>query len=249
MKNTPIIILNRDRLNSTKSLVKCLLDRHYTNIVILDNGSTYQPLLEWYSHQEECIIYYNKEVEHNHYALHNLLHTKNEFFTDLLKDSWYVFTDSDLILHDTVPDNFINDLITICSKYDKDKVGLGIHVNDINKELFSNNDYWELMSFMKDYENQFVQGGGPYGVSVIESEDNVCTLYDAPIDTTFAVCKPNSAPIASRNCMRTGFPYLCKHLPFYYDLKSYPEDELYYLRHISGNAQTGFSHKILKFIL
>lgn len=248
MKNIPIIILNRDRLNSTKLLVENLINRSYSNIIILDNGSTYPLLLKWYSEQQQCKIIFNNEVEHNHRALYNLLCTNNTFFKNLLQDSWYVFTDSDLILHDTVPNDFIEDLIHICIKYNKDKVGLGIHVNDIHKELFTNDQYWELMSYMKDYENQFIQNGGPYNVVEINSPENVCTLYDAPIDTTFAVCKPNSMPVASRNCIRTGYPYLSKHMPFYYDINSYPDDELYYLKHISSNAETGFSSKVLKFL-
>jgi hypothetical protein len=51
-----------------------------------------------------------------------------------------------------------------------------------------------------------------------------------------------------KNCIRTGYPYLSKHLPFYYDVNSYPQDELYYLKHISVNAETGFSSKVLKFL-
>jgi hypothetical protein len=248
MKNIPIIILNRDRLESTKQLVSLLINRNYNNIVILDNGSTYEPLLDWYSSSTDFQIYFNMTVAHNHHALHNLLSIQDEFFVSLLQNSWYVFTDSDLILHDTVPDNFIDDLINICIKYNKDKVGLGIHVNDMHKELFTDAAYWELMEFMKDYENQFTRNGGPYGIVEIQSADNPCVLYDAPIDTTFAVCKPNSQPIGSRNCIRTGYPYLSKHLPFYYDINSYPADELYYLKHISVNAETGFSSKVLKFL-
>ena len=248
MKNIPIVILNRDRLESVKTLTASLIAREYTNIIIVDNGSTYQPLLDWYNNQSHCTIFYNTVVEHNHYALNNLLNINDAFITPLLKDSWYVFTDSDIILHDTVPFNFIEDLINICKRYEKDKVGLGIYVNDINRDLFTDESYWELMSFMRNYENQFTESGGPYEVREIVSDENPCTLYDAPIDTTFAVYKPNVLPIGSRNCMRTGYPYLSKHLPFYYDISSYPSDELYYLKHISVNAVTGFSSKVLKFL-
>lgn len=248
MKNIPIVILNRDRLESVKLLINCLISRGYTNIVIIDNGSTYQPLLDWYASSNDFNVYVNTSVPQNNHALYNLLNIRDEFFVKLLQDSWYVFTDSDLILHDSVPDNFIDDLINICIKYDKEKVGLGIHVDDMHEELFTNTDYWELMNFMKDYENQFTRNGGPYNIVEIQSDDNPCVLYDAPIDTTFAVCKPNSQPIGNRNCIRTGYPYLSKHLPFYYDINSYPVDELYYLKHISSNAETGFSSKVLKFL-
>lgn len=45
----PIIINNYNRLTMLKKLIDSLTSRGYTNIVILDNQSTYPPLLEWYA--------------------------------------------------------------------------------------------------------------------------------------------------------------------------------------------------------
>ena len=48
MKNIPIVILNRDRLYPLQEQVNVLQKKGYTNITIIDNQSTYQPLLDWY---------------------------------------------------------------------------------------------------------------------------------------------------------------------------------------------------------
>ena len=50
-RDIPIIINNYNRLTMLKKLIDSLTSRGYTNIVILDNQSTYPPLLEWYA---EC---------------------------------------------------------------------------------------------------------------------------------------------------------------------------------------------------
>ena len=48
--NFPVYIVNRNRLTTTKRLVDWLLQsQDLEKIVILDNQSTYEPLLEYYS--------------------------------------------------------------------------------------------------------------------------------------------------------------------------------------------------------
>lgn len=46
--NLTVVINNRNRLSTTKKMVADLLKRGTTNIIIIDNESTYIPLLEWY---------------------------------------------------------------------------------------------------------------------------------------------------------------------------------------------------------
>ena len=249
MKNTPIVINNRDRLDSTKALVESLYSRGYSNIVILDNGSTYQPLLEWYGTQNLAYVFFNDVTVQTHMTLDHLFHhTQHEYFVQLLKDSWYVYTDSDLTLHSDVPENFIEDLINICAKYNVHKVGLGLKVDDMVEELYTSQEYWKLMKFMSEYESQFCHED-----RLMPENGDICELFRSPIDTTFAVYRPN-ASIYSTNgtwdtpdSIRTGYPYICKHEPFYYDLADYPADEYYYLTHIPSNVETGFSSKVLRF--
>ncbi len=48
-RKIPIIINNFNRLDSMKQLIESLEKRGYTNIFIIDNLSTYPPLLEYYN--------------------------------------------------------------------------------------------------------------------------------------------------------------------------------------------------------
>ena len=64
MKNIPIVILNRDRLYPLIDQVNVLRQKGYNNITIIDNQSTYQPLLEWYK-QDGLDVFYNDITENS----------------------------------------------------------------------------------------------------------------------------------------------------------------------------------------
>lgn len=51
-RDVPIFINARDRLGVMKRLIDWLLDAGYRNLIILDNNSTYPPLLEYYNNIE-----------------------------------------------------------------------------------------------------------------------------------------------------------------------------------------------------
>ena len=54
-------------------------------------------------------------------------------------------------------------------------------------------------------------------------------LYDAPIDTTFALYRPGSRYDLSG--IRSGFPYLARHHPWYEDSDNPSAEQSYYVRH------------------
>src|ERR1700678_4193012 len=51
----PVYINNHNRLTTTKAMTEWLLKAGTKRIVILDNGSTYAPLLEWYEKLSEGV--------------------------------------------------------------------------------------------------------------------------------------------------------------------------------------------------
>ena len=78
-----------------------------------------------------------------------------------------------------------------------------------------------------DWESQFWKK---------ELEPNV---YNAPIDTTFAVYKPYfKGEIIDFNdtYIRTGFPYTIRHLPWYINSNSLSDEDKYYLSHIKTST-------------
>jgi hypothetical protein len=64
-KQIPIVILNRDRFHPVVEQVNALQSKVNTNIIIIDNQSTYQPLLDWYK-TSNVDVFYNDITENYH---------------------------------------------------------------------------------------------------------------------------------------------------------------------------------------
>lgn len=224
-KNIPIVILNRDRLYPLKEQVKVLNDKGYYNITIIDNQSTYPPLLEWYM-ESGCYVFYNDLTENSCHAFRDLVLMNHPKFADITSN-WYVFNDSDIIPAESVPDNFIEHLIEYAIRYNKSKVGMAIEINDIDLS-------YPLNAWAHGYES------GYWTNAIV---DNGVELYPHPIDTTFAVHAPNTIPTWSNDTLRVGYPYIVKHAPFYYDPNHLPDDELYYINHMNKQS-SNWSSKV-----
>jgi glycosyltransferase involved in cell wall biosynthesis len=85
-----VVINNRNRLTTTKNMVeKLLVLNPLLDIIILDNGSTYPPLLEWY-----------KTIHCQKYFLENQGHLALwSIGLDKKLGDYFVYTDSDIILN------------------------------------------------------------------------------------------------------------------------------------------------------
>ena len=225
MKNTPIVILNRDRLYPLIEQVEALRSRGYNNITIIDNQSTYSPLLEWYK-QSGLDIFYNNITENSCHAFRDLINSNHPKFKEIISD-WYVFNDSDIIPIESVPDNFIEDLINYAKKYSIQKVGMSIKIDDIDLN-------YPLNAWVHSYESTY------WTNAIIDGD---VELYPHPIDTTFAVHAPGVIPTWSNNTLRAGVPYIVKHAPFYFDPNNLPEDEKYYLSHMNKQS-SNWSSKV-----
>lgn len=215
MKDIPIFVLNKDRLDTLKLFIDSMHKRNYTNITIIDNKSTYEPLLDWYK-SSGIDVYFNNTPKTTNGSLLYLSHEyKIEKFRKPVMEGYYILNDSDVIPIDECPNDFIEDLVELCKKYQKMKVGLGLKIDDIPDCFYRKSDVQSIE--------------GPYWNSPLMGEK--MTLYKAPIDTTFAVYKPGSLAGwgSGEDCIRTGSPYLARHIPWYYDYNNLPEDEKYYI--------------------
>lgn len=220
----PIFIINKDRLGPLKKLVDFLLKRGYEGITIIDNKSTYKPLLDWY--KRAPVYVFNNYTEHTgNTSLNQLAYThKIPIFADAIKSN-YILTDSDILPVEYIPNNFIEDMVDICNRYEKHKVGLGLKIDDIPNHFYKK-------QHVLDIETPFWQH---------ELHGEKMPLYEAPIDTTFAVYgKYTEAAHGDKNdCFRTGGDYVARHAGWYYDFDNLPEDEKYYLKNLSiGNGIT-----------
>lgn len=204
-KDVPIIINNYNQLTYLKSLLDALEKRGYTNIHILDNASSYPPLIEFYA-----------QCRYPVYKLAKNIGYKALWETDIFKKfrrSYYVYTDPDVVPIDECPPNFIEYFFDLLGKYKKaQKVGFSLKTDDLpdcfhSKEKVIN---WEQKILRK---------------TVGEN------VYDAPIDTTFALYRPFSSGEANfvELNLRTGFPYQARHLPWYSDSDNLTDEQKYYI--------------------
>lgn len=209
----PVVINNRNRNTSLKTLVDWLLSAGMRNIIVLDNESTYPPLLE----------YYRSLVEHPHVTVQYLRENVGADalwqvpLYSKLKSSFYIYTDSDVVPITECPTDVVEILLGYLQQYKRyQKIGLGLVVDDLPD------------SFEK--KEQVVRTES----ALLNSPIIPHQLYDAPVDTTFALYAPFQKGGAKLRAMRTGFPYMIKHLPWYQDSSNPTTEEEYYRRHANS---------------
>ena len=217
----PIIINNFNRLTYPLQLITFLERCGLNNIIILDNNSTYLPLLKFY---ETCKY---KVIRESHNYGH-LAFWKSGLY-NRYKWNYFVYTDSDVVPADECPTNFIVHFKTMLNRdYGLDKIGFGIKIDDLP-------DSFSMKKRIVDYEIRYWQN------------EVMPNIYKAPIDTTFALYKPLSnlkgGQAYTLSALRTGFPYLIRHLPWYIDSENLSEEEQYYVKTCNDSSSIGQHQK------
>lgn len=209
-KNIPIIINNFNRLSYLQKLINSLWRRGYRNIYIIDNASTYPPLLEFYRTWQFPIIRLKENMGHRALWESSLI---NKF-----KSKFYVYTDPDLELVEDCPDDFMRLFLRSLWKHPKAQlVGFSLLINDLP-------DCYDHKEEVINWETKFYKNKIGY-------------LYSAAIDTTFALHRPISrGKVSDKISFRTAYPYQARHLPWYEDSSNLPEEEIYYVSHKKRNV-------------
>jgi len=203
MKDIPIFIVNFNRFDPVRMLVESFLKRNYNNITILDNASEYSPLLEWY---KTCGV-----------KVHHIGSNQGPYILDRLpeyypitKNQYYVYTDADVVPIDEAPDDFLGDIVELSKTHKIPKIGLGLKIDDLP-------DHFKFKQNVINHEGSFWKRE--------KIVDKKCDLFRAPIDSTFAVNSPGIICRLSDEDFRSGFPYMARHVPWYYDSNNLPDDE------------------------
>lgn len=209
----PIIINNFNRYTYLLVLIESLEKRGYHNIYIIDNNSTYPPLLEYY-----------KTCKHKVLLLHENVGYKSIWETgvfEMFKHSYYVYTDSDMQIDVNCPNDFMEKFVKLLKKYRFcQKVGFGLRIDDLPDCYMHKKDVIKMESL---YWERKAEPG----------------VYYAPIDTTFALYRPYTGQQVNhlRKTLRTGAPYVIKHLPWYINSANMDDEELYYINNISQSTE------------
>ena len=205
----PVIINNRNLLTWPKAMVeKISTYEDVGDVIIIDNDSTYIPLLEWYN-TNPCTI---KKVS-------NLGHTAPWLsgIVDKLNSEYYIVTDSDLGL-DGIPLDVIPYLIDKMNHLNIDKIGLGLNWQIVKEEALYYN-------WMQTHEKN------RWASSQIKND----IYLDIPIDTTFALYEKKNYFIGGAS---TTFPYVARHFPWEMTKEEYNDNEefKYYIKEATNSS-------------
>lgn len=205
-RNIPIYIICRDRYDELVRLLSWLEKMGMKNIILIDNDSIYPPLVNYYSETNYQVIRTQSNVGHTVPWTGGIIRT-------LSPNELYIVTDPDIIPDINCPDDVIEHFLTIHLTYfAHQKVGFGLLINDLPNK-------YHLKQSVIDWESQFWK---------VELERDV---YEAGVDTTFALYKPFVHRYIIHPAIRTGGAYVARHAPWYCDsTKLTPEDKFYRAR-------------------
>lgn len=198
---TPVLIPTRDRLTDLGHTLRWLAEAGYHSVHLIDNGSTYPPLVDWLSSEEaqtytSSITYLRENVGSRSPWLPQFDH---------LRDGFYCVTDPDIVPIPQCPPDLVAHLAGLLEAHPEvPKAGVGLYIRDVdNKEryreqLWSQPDRW------------------------------TGDCFRSPVETTLALYRPGIA--FSFDAVRSAHPYLARHLPWYRE-SALTEEDKWYLRH------------------
>jgi len=199
----PVYITNRNRLSTTSALVNWLLESGTNRVTILDNDSTYKPLLAYYENLSTKVQLLRLGENVGPWAFWAKKFHLNQKLP-------YIVTDSDLVPDRLCPLDLIGKLMEYLVKYPEcQKVGPGLRIDD-GPDLEGERKFW----------GKRCDSGAFYAAI-----DTTFALYDHMAETDqygFAV--------GSERNLRLDKPYLMRHMPWYATLPL-SEEENYYRAH------------------
>jgi hypothetical protein len=220
-KTLPVVINSFNQLTYLRNSVENFVRNEFKNIIILDNGSSYEPLIEFYNNLPDLfteavkplVIYYNANMGPRYFH-------QSRLFSQLLPCA-HIYTDPDLHFDDLAP-NFCSYLLDLSHKYKLFKVGSALTLpteDEIKPGLFMKPGETTQQIPMLEWESQFWQ-------SELEPR-----IYNAPIDTTLHLFNPDyfeASPYFLVG-LRVALPgFEVKHLPWYKNDAVHLEEDLYY---------------------
>lgn len=187
-------------------MCECCIKYPNSELFIIDNNSTYPPLLDWYKTCGYNLIQLNKNGKNRAAWDEKILEKyKNSF-------NYYVVSDSDLDLNN-VPLDVLTILQNGLNKHKIYKAGLSIQIDDIPKNTITKG--------CAEYEKK-------YWLNSLDDH-----FYLAKVSTTFALYQFKEITKKwSLDAIRSKPPYTCKHIPWYITSNNITNEDIYYLKHL-----------------
>lgn len=216
---TICFINNYERLTYPSAMADYLASCNM-RVVIIDNNSTYPPLLEYYETcpHEVCRLGFN-------YGSAAPFHPAAGVFDKYDVHGGFVTTDPDLGI-DHIPRDWLQILQEGLDKHPfACKSGFSLRIDDLPDTPVAK----EAREREAGYWTHPLDGG---------------RFYRAYIDTTFCLMRTRLHDFPS---VRAAPPYVARHLPWYYtSVDQIPEDEMYYLKATKARGSTHYTDRILE---
>lgn len=214
----PVIIINFNQLFYLKEQVDFYLNRGFENIIIIDNHSSFPPLLAYYREiQHEVKIEFMEKNEGH------LVFFKDEKLRRKYGQGYYVITDADIVPNTSLPKDFMKILLQKLDQYfDRvTKVGFALKIDDIPA-------YFPQREKVLEWEK-------PFWKNEVEKK-----CYLADIDTTFALYKPQYprrfSGVNFYKGLRIAGNFTAKHGGWYKNPESLSAEEIFYEQHANVSA-------------
>lgn len=136
-------IIMRDRLIWPKKLAEQCQNRNL-EVFLIDNNSTYPPLIEWYKTCEHKIWFMGKNRT-SWNELYNIITTS-------IQDRYFIITDPDLDIG-LVPEDFIIKLME--GLYYGNKCGLSLEIDDLPKSDYTDRVIAHEQRFWQEKKGEF----------------------------------------------------------------------------------------------
>ncbi len=224
-QQTPVWINNHDRLDlGFRDLLAWLRCAGMTSIGVIDNASTYPPLLDFYDSPAMTGITLIRAQNLGPDAFWRMdLH--------LQQTRPFVVTDPDCVPDPDCPLDLVRKMLEVAERYHPAKVGPAIRIDDLpacydqrDHMRMCESDYW-----LRRYPEQ--------------------DCWNAAIDTTPAVYQPGwqKWPLADQGGVqhvRLDFPYVVRHIPWYSQSDNLSAEERYYRAHVAPNFSSSCPNPI-----
>jgi hypothetical protein len=203
MPKLPVFINSRDRLSSLAQLITWLEAAGHEDIVIVDNDSSYEPLLDYYDKTPHEVVRLGQNLGHLAPWVAGVIEKH------VGADEPFVMSDPDVVPAETCPTDAADLLLSVLERFPEYcKVGLALLIHDLP-------DSFALADDVRRYELRRWQ------------EELEPGIWIADVDTTFAVY-PRPGAYAKHPALRTGAPYVARHLPWYQDSSQLDDEEKHY---------------------
>lgn len=213
-QQVPVLLNSFNRLGCLRRLIAWLQEAGYVNLYVIDNASTYPPLLDyltWLRNGRATVIRLPKNFGPRVLWRQRLL-------SRMGIETEYIYTDPDVVPARECPRDLIGKLQSVLADHPNvGKAGVGLRLDDLPS-------WYQHKAAAISWERQFwVRPAGP-------------GLFHAPVDTTFALYRPGGS--RGRGGIRTGWPYVAAHEGWYLNSAWPSEEDLFYNRTVTP----GVSH-------